>query len=65
MLRDFKLNHPIFGKNIIEILSVNEDLARYKDINEIKNKFDKDEIKSKFIDVLNSINDIENNVKNK
>ena len=27
MLRDFKLNHPIFGKNIIEILSVNEDLS--------------------------------------
>ena len=26
-LRDFKLNHPIFGKNIIEILSVNEDLS--------------------------------------
>ena len=27
MFRDFKLNHPIFGKNIIEILSVNEDLS--------------------------------------
>ena len=27
MLRDFKLNHPIFGKNIIKILSVNEDLS--------------------------------------
>ena len=27
MLRDFKLNHPIFGKNIIEILRVNEDLS--------------------------------------
>ncbi len=27
MLRDFKLNHPIFGKNIIEILTVNEDLS--------------------------------------
>ncbi len=27
MLRDFKLNHPIFGKNIFEILSVNEDLS--------------------------------------
>ena len=27
MLKDFKLNHPIFGKNIIEILSVNEDLS--------------------------------------
>ena len=27
MLRDFKLNHPIFGKNNIEILTVNEDLS--------------------------------------
>ena len=27
MLKDFKLNHPIFGKNIIEILTVNEDLS--------------------------------------
>ena len=48
-----------------QLLSVTEDLARYKDINEKKIKFDKDEIKSKIIDVLNRINDIENNVKNK
>ncbi len=27
MLRDFKLNHPNFGKKIIEILTVNEDLS--------------------------------------
>ena len=27
MCRDFKLNHPIFGKNNIEILTVNEDLS--------------------------------------
>ena len=27
MFRDFKLNHPIFGKNIIEILTVNDDLS--------------------------------------
>ena len=27
MIRDFKLNHPIFGENIIEILTVNEDLS--------------------------------------
>ena len=27
MFRDFKLNHPIFGKNIIEILTVNEDFS--------------------------------------
>ena len=48
-----------------ELLSVTEDLARYKDIDEKNIKFDKDEIKSKIIDVLNRINDIEINVKNK
>ena len=48
-----------------QLLSVTEDLARYKDI-DVKNiKLDKDEIKSKIIDVLNRINDIETNVKNK
>ncbi len=34
MFRDFKLNHPIFGKNIIEILSVNEDLSLKIKIND-------------------------------
>ena len=48
-----------------QLLSVTEDLARYKDIDEKNVKFDKDEIKSKIIDVLNRINDIEINVKNK
>ena len=48
-----------------QLLSVTEDLARYKDIDEKNIKFDKDEIKSKIIDVLNRINDIEINVKNK
>ena len=48
-----------------QLLSVTEDLARYKDIDEKNIKFDKDEIKSKIIDVLNRINDIEKNVKNK
>ena len=48
-----------------QLLSVTEDLASYKDINTKNIKFDKDEIKSKIIDVLNSINDIETNVKNK
>ena len=48
-----------------QLLSVTEDLARYKDI-DVKNiKFNQDGIKSKIIDVLNSINDIEKNVKNK
>ena len=48
-----------------QLLSVTEDLARYKDIDQENIKFDKDEIKSKIIDVLNRINDIEINVKNK
>ena len=48
-----------------KLLSVTEDLARYKDIDEKNIISDKDEIKSKIIDVLNRINDIEINVKNK
>ena len=48
-----------------QLLSVTEDLASYKDIDTKNIKFDKDEIKSKIIDLLNSINDIETNVKNK
>ena len=48
-----------------ELLSITEDLARYKDIDAKNTNFDKDEIKSKIIDVLNRINDIEINVKNK
>ena len=27
MLKNFKLNHPTFGKNIIEIINVNEDFS--------------------------------------
>ena len=54
-------------KNLLrkQLLSVTEDLARYKDIDAKNIKFDKDEIKSKIIYVLNRINDIEINVKNK
>ena len=48
-----------------QVLSVTEDLARYKDIDAKNIKLDKDEIKSKIIDVLDRINDIEINVKNK
>jgi len=56
-----------FDNNLVkkQLLSVTEDLARYKDIDAKNIKFDKDEIKSKIIDVLNRINDIEINVKNK
>ena len=54
-------------KNFIKqlLLSVTEDLERYKDIDAENIKFDKDEIKSKIIDILNRINNIEINVKNK
>ena len=48
-----------------QLLSVTEDLARYKDIDAKNIKFDKDEIKTKIIDILNRINSIEINVKNK
>ena len=48
-----------------QLLSVTEDLVRYKDIDAKNINFDKDEIKSKIVDVLNRINDIEINVKNK
>ena len=48
-----------------QLLSITEDLAKYKDIDAKNTKFDKEEIKSKIIDVLNRINDIEKNVKNK
>ena len=53
--------------NILQkrLLSVTEDLEKYKDIDAKNIKFEKDEIKSKITDVLNRINDIEINVKNK
>ena len=56
-----------FDNNLVkkQLLSVTEDLARYKDIDAKNIKFDKDEIKSKIIDILNRINQIETNVKNK
>ena len=47
------------------LLSLTEDLASYRDIDTKNIKFDKEEIKSKIIDVLNRINKIETNVKNK
>ena len=48
-----------------QLLSLTEDLASYKDIDTKNIKFDIDEIKSKIIDVMNKINNIETNVKNK
>ena len=53
--------------NIVKklLLSLTEDLARYKEIDTQSIKFEKDEIKSKITHALNRINDIEINVKNK
>ena len=48
-----------------QLLSVTENLARYKDIDAKNIKFDKDEIKSTIIDILNRIKNIEIKVKNK
>ena len=65
-----KLNDVIMNNvdnNLVkkQLLSVTEDLARYKDIDAKNIKFEKEEIKSKITNVLKRINDIEINVKNK
>ena len=48
-----------------QLLSLSEDLAKYKDINQKNINFENNENKLKIIDVLNKINEIEINVKNK
>ena len=48
-----------------QLLSVSEDLASYKEVNKNFSQLDKNEIKNKIFDVLNRINKIEINVKNK
>ena len=48
-----------------QLLSVSEDLSRYKDIDKKNIESDNNKVKSKMTDVLNRINDIEINVKNK
>ena len=65
-----KLNDVIMNNvdnNLVkkQLLSVTEDLARYKDIDTKNINFEKEEIKSKITNVLKRINDIEINVKNK
>ena len=47
------------------LLSISDDLAKYKDIDYKNIRFENDEIKSKITVVLNEINKIETNVKNK
>ena len=65
-----KLNDLILSKsdkvNLKKhLLSISEDLAKYKDLDEKNTRFENDEIKSKITDVLSRINEIETNVKNK
>ena len=65
-----KLNDLILSKsdkvNLKKhLLSISEDLAKYKDIDEKNTRFENDEIKSKVTNVLSRINEIETNVKNK
>ena len=54
-------------KNVVKtkLLSVSEDLASYKDLDEKNINLNNSEIKSKINDVLNKINEIEIIVKNK
>ena len=48
-----------------QLLCVSEDLSGYKDIDKKNIKFENENVKSKIADVLDRINDIEINVKNK
>ena len=55
------------GKDLLktQLLSISEDLAKYKDLDENETKFESNDTKSKITDVLKRINEIEINVKNK
>ena len=55
------------GKDVVksQLFSLSEDLARYKDRDNEKTKFENEKIKSKITEILNKINEIEINVKNK
>ena len=48
-----------------QLLSISEDLAKYKNIDEKNIKLENDNIKLKISNILNRINEIEANVKNK
>lgn len=48
-----------------QLLSISEDLAKYKNIDEKNIKLENDKIKLKITNILNRINEIEVNVKNK
>ena len=55
------------NKNLVknQLLSISEDLSRYKDLDKKNIKSENSEIKSKITLVLNKINEIDINVKNK
>ena len=48
-----------------QLLCVSEDLSRYKEVDAYNVKFEKESVKVKITDVLERINDIEIDVKNK
>ena len=65
-----KLDEVIIKDNLkndvkTKLLSVSDDLASYKDLDEKNTNLKNNEIKSKITDVLNKINEIEIIVKNK
>ena len=47
------------------LISLSDDLAKYKDVHEKNTTFDSDDIKSNIQDVLKRINEIEISVRNK
>ena len=55
------------GKEVLknQLFYISEDLAKYKNFDQIENKIENNITKSKINDVLNLINEIEINVKNK
>ena len=48
-----------------KLLSVSEDLAEYKDLDKTKINFQSDEIQLKINDILNRVDEIETNIRNK
>ena len=65
-----KFDNVVIGeidKSLVKkhLLFLSEDLARYKNIDKQNIEFNKDEIESKITNLLNRINEIEINVKNK
>ena len=55
------------GKDVLknQLIQISEDLAKYKDLDKEMTNFENDVTKLKITDVLNKINEIEINVKNK